>query len=99
MKLASASAKDTPQKAEGAIRTQCNVTTSPILAELQDGYQPKSWVYDTGANRHLVGDKRYFVEFQNRTELERKKETVKGLHIKGYSVPCDLDARDGIPLR
>ena len=25
--------------------------------------------------------------------------SVKGLHIEGYSVPCVLDARDGIPLK
>ena len=24
---------------------------------------------------------------------------VNGLHIEGYSVPCVLDARDGIPLK
>ena len=26
-------------------------------------------------------------------------EGVKGLHIKGYSVPCVFDTRDGIPLK
>ena len=24
---------------------------------------------------------------------------VKGLHIEGYSVPCILETRDGIPLK
>ena len=31
--------------------------------------------------------------------VARYRATVKGLHIVGYSVPCVLDAWDGIPLK
>ena len=39
-------------------------------------YQPESWVCDTSADRHVVGDKRYFVKFRNLTYTECRKETV-----------------------
>ena len=35
----------------------------------------------------------------NRTRAGIQTHGVKGLHIKGYSVPRVLDTRDGIPLR
>ena len=55
---------------------QCHAPTTSTAS--QDDYHPESWVYDTGANRNLVGDRRYFVEFRSLTSTERKKETVNG---------------------
>ena len=41
-------------------------------------YSPELWVFDCIANRHLVGDNKYFVKYRNLSESEMKRETVHG---------------------
>ena len=70
------SAEGTTKDAEGDVGMQCHAPTTSTAS--QDEYHPERLVYDTDANRHLVGNRRYFVDFRSLTSTERKKETVNG---------------------
>ncbi|KAG3035816.1 hypothetical protein PC121_g363 [Phytophthora cactorum] len=60
--------------------------------KMKPSYRPEAWVYDCGANRHLAGDKRYFVEYRSLTAAEREKETVQGYN--GTSAPIGIGTID-----
>lgn len=53
-------------------------------------YRPESWVFDCAANRHLVGDKRYFVfaKYRNLSAKKRQKHEVRG--YSGKTVPVGV---------
>ncbi|GMF59542.1 unnamed protein product [Phytophthora fragariaefolia] len=56
-------------------------------------YNPKQWVFNNGANRYLVGGKRYFVSYHEHTPEEREKATVYGYNGENSPVghgPIDL---------
>ncbi|GMF26134.1 unnamed protein product [Phytophthora fragariaefolia] len=55
-------------------------------------YNAEQWVFDNGANRHLVGDKRYFVNYHELTTEEREKATVYGYN--GECSPVDTGSID-----
>ncbi|KAG3120667.1 hypothetical protein PI125_g1003 [Phytophthora idaei] len=80
-----AGADDSSNRSTASRRTSQNKKTKP-------SYRPEAWVYDCGANRHLVGDKRYFVEYRSLTAAEREKETVQGYN--GTSAPIGIGTID-----
>ncbi|KAG3166829.1 hypothetical protein PC128_g19630 [Phytophthora cactorum] len=55
-------------------------------------YQPKVWVLDSGANRHLVDDRRYFVCYRKLSAAESEKATVHG--HSGKSTPLCVGSID-----
>ncbi|KAG4052990.1 hypothetical protein PC123_g11855 [Phytophthora cactorum] len=50
----------------------------PSTYAVKPTYQPDLWGFDNGANQHLVGDKRYFVNYRELTREESAKATVHG---------------------
>ncbi|KAG2993588.1 hypothetical protein PC128_g19798 [Phytophthora cactorum] len=55
-------------------------------------YQPEFWVFDNGANQHLVGDKRYFVNYRELTREESAKATGHGCN--GQRSPVGVGSID-----
>ncbi|POM74447.1 Gag-pol Polyprotein [Phytophthora palmivora] len=55
-------------------------------------YEANQWISDNGANRHLVGDKRYFVNYHKLTPEERENATVYGYN--GERSPIGIGAID-----
>jgi hypothetical protein len=55
-------------------------------------YKPGKWVFDNGATQHLVGDKRYFVNYRDLSPQEREKAKVHGYN--GTSSPLGIGAID-----
>ncbi|KAG3146513.1 hypothetical protein PI126_g13296 [Phytophthora idaei] len=76
---------DSSNRSTASRRTSQKKKTKP-------SFRPEAWVYDCGANRHLVGDKRYFVEYRSLTAAEREKETVQGYNTT--SAPIGIDTID-----
>ncbi|KAE9051791.1 hypothetical protein PR001_g1119 [Phytophthora rubi] len=73
----------------------CNGTSShrgSTQKKPKGTYRPEAWVFDCGANRHLVGDKRYFVEYRSLSGAEKKKETVQCYN--GTSAPVGVATID-----
>ncbi|KAE9358918.1 hypothetical protein PR003_g1031 [Phytophthora rubi] len=83
------------QRAFGSNDISCNGTSShrgSTQKKPKGTYRPEAWVFDCGANRHLVGDKRYFVEYRSLSGAEKKKETVQCYN--GTSAPVGVATID-----
>ncbi|KAE9258033.1 hypothetical protein PF002_g511 [Phytophthora fragariae] len=75
----------TPERVGAADRGKPNWGEKPE-------YHPELWVLDSGANRHLVGDRRYFVNYRKLTVEERRTATVHG--HSGKSSPVSVGSID-----
>ncbi|GMF32336.1 unnamed protein product [Phytophthora fragariaefolia] len=73
-----------------------SLAPNPSLKVLKSNQKPvynaEQWIFDNGANRHLVGDKRYFVNYHELTPEEREKATVYGYN--GESSPVGTGSID-----
>ncbi|KAG3164593.1 hypothetical protein PI124_g8337 [Phytophthora idaei] len=64
----------------------------PSTHAVMPTYQPEVWVFDNGANQHVVGDKRYFVNYRELTREESAKATGHGYN--GQRSPVGVGSID-----